>query len=118
MKLKKSAIAGMIIAASSMTTPAFAEVGVSIGIGIPLPPPAVIYEPVPLPPAYGYVWAPGYWAWNHDRYIWIRGRHVYGRPGFSWRPERWEHRGERYHFVSGGWEREHGHGRARGRGHD
>jgi hypothetical protein len=116
MDLKKCLIAATVVA-GALAQPARAEVGISIGIGIPLPPPAVIYEPVPPPPAVGYVWVPGYWGWSGERYVWIRGRHVYGRPGYVWRPDRWDHRGERWHRVSGGWERDRHGNHGRGHGH-
>lgn len=116
MNLKKCLIAATV-ALGGASAPALADVGISIGFGIPVAPPAVIYEPVPPPPAVGYIWAPGYWGWQGNRYIWIRGRYIYGRPGYAWRPEHWEHRGDRYHFVSGDWEREHGHDRGHDRGH-
>ena len=116
MNLKKCLIVATVCA--GVAAPAFADVGVTIGIGIPLAPPAVIYEPAPPPPAYGYVWVPGYWGWHHDRYVWIRGRHVYGRPGYAWAPDRWEQRGDRWHHVHGGWERDRHNGRGHGRGHD
>jgi len=124
MNLKKTLVAGMIAAAGVTAAPAFAEVGISIGIGVPVAPPAVIYEPVPPPPAVGYVWVPGYWGWHNDHYVWIRGRHVYGRPGYAWAPDRWERHGDRWHHVHGGWERDRGwhegrgEGRGHGRGHD
>jgi hypothetical protein len=115
MNLKKCLIAATV-ALGAASAPAFAGgVGVSVNIGVPVAPPAVIYEPVPAPPAVGYVWAPGYWGWQSDRYIWIRGRYIYGRPGYAWHPDHWEQRGDRHHFVAGGWEREHGH--EHGRGH-
>ncbi len=124
MNLKKCLIAATL-ATSAIATPALADLRVNVGIGVPVAPPMALYEPVPPPPAYGYVWAPGYWAWHGDRYIWIRGRYVFGQPGYVWRPERWENRGDRYHFISGDWERdrhwrgERGEEREhRGRGHD
>lgn len=116
MKLKKGLFA--LLATGAMAAPAYADIGVSIGIGIPLAPPAVIYEPVPPPPAYGYVWVPGYWGWHGDRYIWIRGRQVVARPGYVWAPDRWEHRGDRWHRVQGGWQRDKQWKHRRGRGRD
>ncbi|MBV5333699.1 YXWGXW repeat-containing protein, partial [bacterium] len=44
-----------------------------VNFNIVLAPPPPVYEVVPMMPQ-GYVWAPGYWAWNHDRHIWMRGR--------------------------------------------
>jgi len=94
-------------------SPALAQLSVYIGVGVPLPPPAPMVEVVPVPP-YGTVWAPGYWAWHHDRYIWIRGRHVVARPGHAWQHERWERRGDRWHFINGHWARDR---HPQGRGH-
>ena len=118
MNLKKSLIAATVAAAAlgAAATPALADLSVNVGVGVPLAPPAAIYEPVPPPPAYGYVWAPGYWAWNYNRYIWVRGRYIAPRPGYAWAPEHWDHRGDRYHFVPGDWRRE-GHWDQPGRGH-
>jgi len=100
MIFRKIAVAGILAVAGA--APAWADIGVRIGIDVPLPPPAPVYEVAPGPVA-GYVWAPGYWAWNVNRYIWIRGRYLLQRPGYAWAPEHWEHRGNRYHFVSGDW---------------
>ncbi|MDA0275825.1 MAG: YXWGXW repeat-containing protein [Proteobacteria bacterium] len=67
------------LALSSAASLAFADLSVRIGIGVPLPPPAPMLE-VALVQACSYVWAPGYWARNHDRHIWICGRHVVAVP--------------------------------------
>ena len=112
MKFRKTLIAAGI-AAATLSASAMAQVSVQIGIGAPMAPPAPMVEVVPAPPAYGYVWTPGYWAWHGDRYYWVRGRYVYGRPGHAWVPDRWDNRGDRWHHAQGHWERQ-GHP---GRGH-
>jgi len=78
-----------------------AQVSWSITIGPPQP----IYEVVPMLPP-GYVWAPGYWAWNHDRHIWVRGRTIVQRPGYRWEPDRWEQSGNGYYRQPGNWARD------------
>jgi|SRR5689334_17041152 hypothetical protein len=113
MKTKKFLIAAGL-AATAFAAPAMAQLSVNIGIGAPMAPPAPVYEAAPPPPAVGYVWVPGYWGWNYDRYVWVRGRYVVGRPGYAWVPDRWDHRGERWHHEQGHWARE---GRGEGRGH-
>lgn len=91
----------LLLAASSATAPAFAQVSISISIA----PPAPHYELVPVL-APGYAWAPGYWAWNVDRHIWIRGRRIVQRDGYRWQPDRWEQRGAVYYRDPGRWERD------------
>lgn len=46
--------------------PAQAQVGVSITAGV-APPLLPIYDQPPIPGP-GYVWIPGYWAWNGYEY--------------------------------------------------
>ena len=45
-------------------TPAFAQLDVAITVDV-TPPPLPIYDQ-PLIPAPGYLWVPGYWAWDDD----------------------------------------------------
>ena len=60
------------LALSFAAVPAQAHNRVYVGIA----PPGLIFEP-PLPlPGPGYVWQPGYWAWNGIRYAWIPGVYV------------------------------------------
>lgn len=80
---------------------AFAQVS----FNIVLAPPPPVYEVVPAVPP-GYVWAPGYWAWNHDRHIWVRGRSMVQRAGYRWEPDRWEQRDGIYSRQVGRWERD------------
>lgn len=80
---------------------ALAQVRFSIQVG----PPPPMYEPIPMM-APGYVWAPGYWAWNNDRHIWVRGRTIVQRTGYRWEPDRWEQRGDGYYRQPGSWARD------------
>ena len=116
----------MLLAGASLlaaSSAALSQVGVRIEIGVP--PPVAIIETVP-PPRSGYVYAPGYWAWNGDRHIWVRGRTITERPGYTWVPDRWESTGGRYRFVQGYWATESsnpgkgyakGHGKGHAKGH-
>ena len=50
--------------------PVFAQVAISVSFG---PPALPVYEQ-PLCPAEGYIWAPGYWAYDPDYgYYWVPG---------------------------------------------
>jgi hypothetical protein len=76
-----------------------------VNFNIVLAPPPPVYEVVPMMPQ-GYVWAPGYWAWNHDRHIWMRGRSMVQRTGYRWEPDRWEQHNGIYSRQVGRWERD------------
>lgn len=79
---------------------AFAQISFNIVVA----PPAPVYEVAPTMQP-GYVWAPGYWAWNNNRYVWVRGRTVMQRDGYNWAPDRWVQQGGSYVRQPGHWER-------------
>jgi hypothetical protein len=93
----------MVIAAASAAIPAAAQVTFQINIA----PPSPMYEVTPVL-APGYIWVPGYWAWNVDRHIWIRGRTIVQRVGYRWEPDRWEQRGQVYYRHPGRWQHDAG----------
>jgi hypothetical protein len=79
--------------------------GISVGFA---PPPLPVYEQ-PEIPGYGYLWTPGYWAWDSDvqDYYWVPGTWV--RPprfGLLWTPGYWGWRDGSYVFNSGYWGRD------------
>ena len=48
------------------------------------PPPLPEYDQPPIP-ATGYLWAPGYWAWNSYEYFWVPGTWIEPpQPGLLW----------------------------------
>lgn len=67
-------------------------------------PPPLRSEPVP-DARRGYVWAPGYWRWSGNHYVWVRGKWMRARHGYHWRPSSWESRGDRWQMQHGGWVR-------------
>ena len=81
-------VAVLVLGASSGS--AQAQVNVHIDIS----PPAPRYEIVPTVSP-GYIWAPGYWAWQGGRYDWVSGRPIAQRVGQRWVPDHWEP-GNRY----------------------
>jgi hypothetical protein len=92
----RNLLLSMALAASGS---AFAQVSFNV---VAAPPPPE-YERVPVVPP-GYVWAPGYWAWNYDSHIWVRGRTMVQRAGYRWEPDRWEQRDGNYSRKVGRWE--------------
>ena len=97
----RSVLLSMLLAASAAAAPAFSQINFNIIIA----PPAPQHEVVPAMTP-GYAWAPGYWGWNGDRHIWVRGRTIVQRDGYRWEPDRWEQRGHAYYRHPGRWERD------------
>jgi hypothetical protein len=80
----------------------FGQFGVSIAIG---PPALPVYEQ-PICPAEGYLWTPGYWAYNEDvaDYYWVPGTWVMApEVGFLWTPGFWGWGDGGYRFNQGYW---------------
>lgn len=81
--------------------PALAQITINIGVA----PPPVQYEAVPvLAPT--QIWAPGYWAWNGDRHVWVRGRAIAKRDGYRWVSDQWVPHGNGYYRQPGYWVRD------------
>lgn len=88
----------------SLLVPLTAPAQISISIGI-APPPLPVYHQPP-PPADGYLWTPGYWAWNQvdAGYYWVPGTWVLApRPGYLWTPGYWSFAGGGYRWQRGYW---------------
>jgi WXXGXW repeat (2 copies) len=97
-KLSTVGLASLLFVGLSLT-PSIAQVGISIGIA---PPPIPIYEQ-PYPPAEGYIWTPGYWAYDSG-YYWVPGVWILPpRVGFLWTPGYWAYNGSNYFFNEGYW---------------
>lgn len=80
----------------------FAQIGITIRIG---PPPLPVYVQPPCP-AEGYIWTPGYWAYDYDfnDYYWVPGTWVEApEVGYLWTPGYWGWGGDRYIFHEGYW---------------
>jgi hypothetical protein len=77
----------------------FAQVGVRITIA---PPELPAYEQ-PICPGDGYIWTPGYWAWDSE-YYWVPGTWVMApEVGFLWTPGYWGWGGDGFIFNAGYW---------------
>ena len=98
MKLRSLIFAGFLFVALPFAS-SFAQVGISINIAPPVLP--VIEQP-PCP-VEGYIWTPGYWAYDAD-YYWVPG--VWVAPpavGLLWTPPWWGWSNGAYAFNQGYW---------------
>ena len=90
------------VAVLAISTASVGQVGISITFG---PPALPIYEQ-PLCPAEGYIWTPGYWAYDYDGddYYWVPGTWVLAPEiGFLWTPGYWAWVDESFVFYEGYW---------------
>jgi len=74
------------------------------GIRSDVAPPALPDYDQPPIPASGYMWTPGYWAWNNADYYWVPGTWVEPpQPGLLWTPGYWGFVDGVYAFNGGYW---------------
>jgi hypothetical protein len=79
---------------------------VSIGISVNFAPPELPVYEQPICPGEGYIWTPGYWAWDPDYadYYWVPGTWVPApQPGYLWTPPYWGWSGVAFVFHEGYW---------------
>jgi YXWGXW repeat-containing protein len=79
---------------------------VSVGISVNFAPPELPVYEQPLCPGEGYIWTPGYWAWDPDYgdYYWVPGTWVLApQPGYLWTPPYWGWNGVAFVFHEGYW---------------
>src|SRR5579863_159496 len=92
----------LALAVLTMAAAASAQVRITVGFG---PPAIPVYEQ-PVCPGDGYLWTPGYWAWDadFDDYYWVPGTWVLApEVGFLWTPPWWGWDGGVFLFHEGFW---------------
>jgi WXXGXW repeat (2 copies) len=80
----------------------FAQIRIAVGFG---PPPLPVYEQ-PICPGDGYLWTPGYWAWDsdYDDYYWVPGTWILApEVGYFWTPPYWAWNDGGWWFYDGYW---------------
>jgi len=98
------AILVMLLGGVAFSGTAPAQVAVEFSVGF-APPPLPVYEQ-PICPGEGYIWTPGYWAWDDDDgdYYWVPGTWVLApQVGYLWTPGYWGWGGDAYVFHVGYW---------------
>src|ERR1700756_1842965 len=82
--------------------PALAQVSLRVSVRIG-PPALPVYEQPPCP-GDGYIWTPGYWAYNDDDgYFWVPGTWVLAPVGLLWTPGYWGFVNDAYVWYPGYW---------------
>lgn len=78
-----------------------AQIGIFVRIG----PPALPVYDQPICPGPGFMWTPGYWAWDDDDgYYWVPGTWVEApQPGLLWTPGWWGWNNGIYAWNAGYW---------------
>jgi WXXGXW repeat (2 copies) len=92
----------LLLVVVCVSTASFAQVGVMVVFA---PPALPVYEQPPCPEE-GYLWTPGYWAYDDDEgdYYWIPGTWVLApEVGFFWTPGYWAWNGDGFIFYDGYW---------------
>jgi len=77
-----------------------------VAISVSFAPPALPVYEQPVCPGEGFLWAPGYWAWDADSddYFWVPGTWVMApQPGLLWTPAWWGWDNGAYLFHDGYW---------------
>ena len=97
---------GLIPALALAALPAVSSAGLFIGVSVRIaPPPLPVYVQPPCPEP-GYIWAPGYWAWNDEdgAYYWVPGTWVLPpQVGLLWTPGYWDWDDGAYIWHAGYW---------------
>ena len=89
---------------AALIAPSQAQIAIDVSVEV-APPPLPYYEQ-PVIPAEGYIWVPGYWAWDPGEgdYYWVPGTWVLPpQPELLWTPAYWGWIGGRYVFHPGYW---------------
>jgi hypothetical protein len=101
----KLAIAATLFVSSLIVFAPSAHAQIAIDIRVDLaPPPLPVYDQPPIPDD-GYLWAPGYWAWDDDiGYYWVPGTWVLPPSAdLLWTPGYWGWEDGVYIFHAGYW---------------
>lgn len=101
-RLVRGLLAITLLTAGFVTLPRPASAGVFVSVTV-APPPLPVYVQ-PAIPAPGYIWVPGYWAYDDGDYYWVPGTWIL--PPYSgalWTPGYWGWNEGVYVFHTGYW---------------
>jgi len=99
----RNLIRALIAALTLVTLPVMSQAGLFVGVSVGIPPPVLPVYVQPPCPAPGYIWTPGYWAWD-DGYYWVPGTWVLAPAvGLLWTPGYWGWGEGAYLWHAGYW---------------
>jgi hypothetical protein len=107
--VRSSVLALMLSSTSAAMLAGTAQAQISVDVSVNLAPPPLPFYEQPVIPAEGYIWVPGFWAWDETQadYYWVPGTWVEPpQPELLWTPAYWGWDEGRYRFHSGYWGRE------------
>src|SRR3984957_13531618 len=98
-------VPALFLAVAVLAGPSPAAAQIAVGISVHVGPPALPVYAQPVCPTEGYIWTPGYWAYNAEGgYYWVPGVWVAPpRVGLLWTPGYWGFAGGVYGFHAGYW---------------
>ena len=102
MKNVKTPLVTALAAAFVFASAAVPAANVSVYVGVA--PPAPRYEVVPAPRT-GYLWAPGYWDYDHSKHVWKKGHWEKQRHGEHYSHSEWSNRDGQWVLNRGHWEK-------------
>ncbi len=104
-RIATTLLVASLLATPALTLPQAADAAISVGISVNLAPPPLPVYAQPVVPGPGYIWTPGYWAWDPGYgYYWVPGTWVLPPEiGLLWTPGWWGWSDGYYRWHSGYW---------------
>jgi hypothetical protein len=104
MKLR-TVFAGVLLALGAAAVPTLAQARiVEFDVTVAPPPPPVVVEVAPPAPRAGFIYEPGHYAYDGQRFVWVEPQFIKEREGHVYTPYMLERRGEKWHFRGGHWD--------------
>jgi WXXGXW repeat (2 copies) len=95
----------LVLILAMLAAPVASSARISVGVRVSFGPPALPYYVQPPCPGPGYIWTPGYWAWDPAYgYYWVPGTWVPAPfVGALWTPGYWDFDDDAYVWFPGYW---------------
>src|SRR5271156_3467905 len=101
---KKYLVRSLLFVIALVCFSGMSKAQVAVGISVGFAPPALPVYEQPICPQDGWLWTPGYWAWDGDDYYWVPGTWVAApQEGYLWTPPYWGWENNAFLFHEGFW---------------